>query len=261
MAELVQEGKVRHPRPLRGGAGHDPARAGRAPDHGAPERVLALDARSRGRGPADGARARDRLRRLQPAGRGFLSGRIRSDRRPGGERLPAPRPALPGGEPAAEPRARREVEELAAEKSATPSQVALAWVLARGEDVVPIPGTKRRSYLEENAAAAAIELSPEDVERSSVRSRSASPQATAIRTCPPSTGDPRGDARRLRSRLRGRARRRARLRHDGGGLSPPAGLPPSRRHASLPGSPWKTVPSSAGRAACSASRSREAQRT
>jgi len=59
----------------------------------------------------------------------------------------------------------REVEEVAAEKGATPSQVALAWVLARGEDIVPIPGTKRRSFLEENAAAAATELSPEDVER------------------------------------------------------------------------------------------------
>jgi aryl-alcohol dehydrogenase-like predicted oxidoreductase len=58
-----------------------------------------------------------------------------------------------------------EVEELAAQKGTTPSQVALAWVLARGEDIVPIPGTKRRSYLEENAAAAAIELTPEEVER------------------------------------------------------------------------------------------------
>ena len=59
----------------------------------------------------------------------------------------------------------REVEKLAAEKGTTRSQVALAWVLARGDDIVPIPGTKRRSYLEENAAAAAIELTPEDVER------------------------------------------------------------------------------------------------
>lgn len=57
------------------------------------------------------------------------------------------------------------VEELAAEKGTTPSQVALAWVLTRGEDIVPIPGTKRVGYLEENAAAAAIELSPEDLER------------------------------------------------------------------------------------------------
>ena len=59
----------------------------------------------------------------------------------------------------------REVEELAAQKGSTPSQVALAWVLARGDDIVPIPGTKRRPYLEENAAAAAIELTQEDVDR------------------------------------------------------------------------------------------------
>jgi len=57
------------------------------------------------------------------------------------------------------------VEDLAAEKGAKPSQIALAWVLSRGPDIVPIPGTKRRSYLEENAAAAAIELTPAELER------------------------------------------------------------------------------------------------
>jgi aryl-alcohol dehydrogenase-like predicted oxidoreductase len=58
-----------------------------------------------------------------------------------------------------------EVEMLAAEKGVTPSQIALAWVLSRGDDVVPIPGTKRRTYLEENAAAANLELSAEELER------------------------------------------------------------------------------------------------
>jgi aryl-alcohol dehydrogenase-like predicted oxidoreductase len=57
------------------------------------------------------------------------------------------------------------VEALAAEKGAKPSQVALAWVLSRGDDIVPIPGTKRRSYLEENAAAAEIELTAEELDR------------------------------------------------------------------------------------------------
>jgi aryl-alcohol dehydrogenase-like predicted oxidoreductase len=57
------------------------------------------------------------------------------------------------------------VEELAAEKGAKPSQIALAWVLSRGDDIVPIPGTKRRSYLEENAAAVEIELTPAELER------------------------------------------------------------------------------------------------
>ena len=47
----------------------------------------------------------------------------------------------------------------------TPGQLALAWVLSRGQDVVPIPGTKRLKYLEENAAAASIVLTPEDVRR------------------------------------------------------------------------------------------------
>jgi len=55
------------------------------------------------------------------------------------------------------------VEQLAASKGCTPGQLALAWVLSRGEDVVPIPGTKRKKYLEENIAATTIELSAEDV--------------------------------------------------------------------------------------------------
>ena len=54
---------------------------------------------------------------------------------------------------------------IAGEKGITPSQLALAWVLAQGNDMVPIPGTKRRKYLEENIAAAAVELSPSDLAR------------------------------------------------------------------------------------------------
>ncbi|MDX6439299.1 MAG: hypothetical protein QOF45_1882 [Gaiellaceae bacterium] len=100
-----------------------------------------------------------------PLGRGFLTGRIRSvedleetDFRRRGPRFQ-------------EENLRQnlalvaEVEALAAEKGVTPSQLALAWVLARGDDIVPIPGTKRRKYLEENAAAAEIELTPEEIER------------------------------------------------------------------------------------------------
>ena len=55
------------------------------------------------------------------------------------------------------------VEQLASSKGCTPGQLALAWVLSRGDDVVPIPGTKRRTYLEENIAAAGIELTGQDV--------------------------------------------------------------------------------------------------
>ena len=57
------------------------------------------------------------------------------------------------------------VRELAEAKGVAPAQLALAWVLARGEDIVPIPGTKRRSYLEENVAASEIELTDEDLHR------------------------------------------------------------------------------------------------
>src|SRR5438270_2599701 len=59
----------------------------------------------------------------------------------------------------------RRVEELAIEKGCKPSQLALAWVLAQGEDIVPIPGTKRRKYLEENVKAVDIQLSREDLAR------------------------------------------------------------------------------------------------
>jgi aryl-alcohol dehydrogenase-like predicted oxidoreductase len=55
------------------------------------------------------------------------------------------------------------VTEMAREKGVTPGQLALAWVLAQGNDIVPIPGTKRRTYLEENVAAAALQLSVEDL--------------------------------------------------------------------------------------------------
>jgi aryl-alcohol dehydrogenase-like predicted oxidoreductase len=57
------------------------------------------------------------------------------------------------------------LKEIAQEKGITPSQLALAWVLAQGDDIVPIPGTKRRKYLEENVAAASVKLSKSDVAR------------------------------------------------------------------------------------------------
>ena len=55
------------------------------------------------------------------------------------------------------------LERIAQEKGKTPAQIALAWVLHQGDDIIPIPGTKRRKYLEENAAAAEIELSAADL--------------------------------------------------------------------------------------------------
>ena len=57
------------------------------------------------------------------------------------------------------------VEEIAKEKKSTPSQLALAWLLAQGEDIIPIPGTKRRKYLEENVGALKVKLTPQDLRR------------------------------------------------------------------------------------------------
>jgi len=59
----------------------------------------------------------------------------------------------------------QKVKEMAREKKSQPSQLALAWVLAQGDDIVPIPGTKRRKYLEENAAAVDLKLTPDDLRR------------------------------------------------------------------------------------------------
>jgi aryl-alcohol dehydrogenase-like predicted oxidoreductase len=97
-----------------------------------------------------------------PLGRGFLSGRFRSPEEldEGDFRRHGPR--FTGENLEANLRIQEKVEEIATEKGVTPAQLALAWVLSRGEDIVPIPGTKRRAYLEENAAAAELELTPED---------------------------------------------------------------------------------------------------
>ena len=59
----------------------------------------------------------------------------------------------------------KRVEQIARGKGCTPSQLALAWVLAQGEDIVPIPGTKRRKYLEDNVGAMNVRLTPEDLRR------------------------------------------------------------------------------------------------
>ncbi len=100
-----------------------------------------------------------------PLGRGFLSGRIRSidDLDPDDFRRHNPR--FQGDNFARNLELVDRIGEIAAEKAVTPGQLALAWVLAQGDDVVPIPGTRHRDYLEENVAAAAIRLSDEDLRR------------------------------------------------------------------------------------------------
>jgi aryl-alcohol dehydrogenase-like predicted oxidoreductase len=98
-----------------------------------------------------------------PLGRGFLSGRFKSpeDLDEGDFRRSGPR--FTGENLKANLRIAAKIEEIAAEKGITSAQLALAWALAQGEDIVPIPGTKRRAYLEQNAAAAEVELSDEDL--------------------------------------------------------------------------------------------------
>jgi aryl-alcohol dehydrogenase-like predicted oxidoreductase len=98
-----------------------------------------------------------------PLGRGFLSGRITSPDDFGEDDFRHGHPRFSGENFARNLELVERVKELAAGKGATPSQLAIAWVLAQGDDVVPIPGTKRRRYLEENAGALGVELTGEDL--------------------------------------------------------------------------------------------------
>jgi aryl-alcohol dehydrogenase-like predicted oxidoreductase len=100
-----------------------------------------------------------------PLGRGFLSGRFSSPDELAEDDFRRTQPRFQGKNLEANRRIVSKLEEIASEKDATPAQLAIAWVLAQGEDVVPIPGTKRRKYLEENAVAADLELTDEDLSR------------------------------------------------------------------------------------------------
>jgi aryl-alcohol dehydrogenase-like predicted oxidoreductase len=100
-----------------------------------------------------------------PLGRGFLTGQITrpEDLPPGDYRRNSPR--FQGENFQKNLALVEQVKTMAAEKGVTPSQIALAWLLAQGDDIVPIPGTKRRQYLEENVAAGEITLTSEDLAR------------------------------------------------------------------------------------------------
>jgi aryl-alcohol dehydrogenase-like predicted oxidoreductase len=102
---------------------------------------------------------------FSPLGRGFLTGAITSPEDFGADDWRRGHPRFTGEAFAANLRLVDAVRALAEDKGCTPGQLALAWVLAQGDDVVPIPGTKRRPYLEENVAAAAVQLSAEDLRR------------------------------------------------------------------------------------------------
>jgi aryl-alcohol dehydrogenase-like predicted oxidoreductase len=100
-----------------------------------------------------------------PLGRGFLSGRFKSPEELDENDFRRHGPRFTGENLEANLKLASKVAEIAAEKGITPAQLALAWVLAQGDDLVPIPGTKRRKYLEENAAAVDVVLSDDDLAR------------------------------------------------------------------------------------------------
>jgi aryl-alcohol dehydrogenase-like predicted oxidoreductase len=100
-----------------------------------------------------------------PLGRGFLSGRFTSPDELDENDFRRHGPRFTGANLDANLKLAAKVAEIAEEKGITPAQLALAWVLAQGEDLVPIPGTKRREYLEQNACAVDVELTAEDLAR------------------------------------------------------------------------------------------------
>jgi aryl-alcohol dehydrogenase-like predicted oxidoreductase len=165
LAQLVQEGKIRHiglseasPQTLR--------RAMKIHSITALETECSLWSRD----PEDELLATCRELGIgfvaySPLGRGFLTGQFTRF-----EDLPADdyrrfSPRFQGENFQKNLDLVRRVEEIAAEKGCKPSQLALAWVLARDKNIVPIPGTKRRKYLEENVAAIDVKLTEEDLRR------------------------------------------------------------------------------------------------
>jgi aryl-alcohol dehydrogenase-like predicted oxidoreductase len=165
MAELVKEGKVRHiglseagVNTLRRAAKVHPIAAlqteyslwTRDPEH----EILAA-CRELGIG----------FVAYSPLGRGFLTGRFNKFEDLAADDYRRFSPRFQGENFQKNLDLVKRVEEIAREKKCQPSQLALAWVLAQGDDVVPIPGTKRRKYLEENAAAVDLKLTADDLRR------------------------------------------------------------------------------------------------
>ncbi|MBD2180033.1 aldo/keto reductase [Planktothrix sp. FACHB-1355] len=165
MAELVKEGKVRYL-----GLSEASSETLRRAYSVHPITALQSEYSLWSRDPEDGIL--DTCRELgigfvpySPLGRGFLTGQIKKfeDLAPDDYRRQSPRFQGENFEKNLELVQR--IEEIAQQKGCLPAQLALAWVLAQGEDIVPIPGTKRRKYLEENVGAVDVELTPEDLQR------------------------------------------------------------------------------------------------
>ena len=190
MAELVQEGKVRHlglseasAASIRRAVAVHPIAALQSEwslwTRDLEEEVLGV-AREHGIGIVP----------FSPLGRGFLTGAITSPDDFGDDDFRKNQPRFQGEAFQANLRLVDAVKEMATEKGVSAGQLALAWVLAQGEDVVPIPGTKRRSYLEENAGAVAVQLSADDL----ARLEAIAPPGAASGTRYPDSGYAYGDS-------------------------------------------------------------------
>ena len=165
MAELVEAGKVRHI-----GLSEASSETIRRAHAVHPVTALQTEYSLWTRDPEDGIFPTVRELGIgfvaySPLGRGFLSGRVTSpdDLDPDDFRRRNPR--FQGENFDRNLELVERVREIAEEKDVTPAQLAVAWVLRQGDDIVPIPGTKRAQYLEENARAAEVELSDEDLAR------------------------------------------------------------------------------------------------
>jgi aryl-alcohol dehydrogenase-like predicted oxidoreductase len=163
MADLVKQGKVRY-------LGLSEAGAGTLRRAWAVHPITALQTEYSlwTRDPEDGIL--DACQELgvgfvaySPLGRGFLSGQIRRFEDLAADDYRRSSPRFQGENFRKNHDLVRRVETIAKEKGCTAAQLALAWVMAQGTDVVPIPGTKRRAYLEENADAVNVTLTPEDL--------------------------------------------------------------------------------------------------
>jgi len=165
MAELVQQGKVRYI----GMSEAAPATIRRA---NAVHQITALQTEYSlwNRDPEDGILSTVRELGIgfvaySPLGRGFLSGAITKPDDLAEDDYRRRNPRFQGENFAKNLQLVEQVKVIATEKGVTPSQLALAWLLAQGEDIVPIPGTKRRAFLVENVAAVEITLAPEELNR------------------------------------------------------------------------------------------------
>jgi aryl-alcohol dehydrogenase-like predicted oxidoreductase len=165
MAELVKQGKVRHlglseaaPPTLRRAAKVHPIAALQT-EYSLwtrdPEQEVLATCRELGIG----------FVAYSPLGRGFLAGQIKKFEDLATDDYRRLSPRFQGDNFQKNLDLVEEVQEIAREKKCQPSQLALAWVLAQGDDIIPIPGTKRRKYLEENAAALDLRLTPDDLRR------------------------------------------------------------------------------------------------